>query len=171
MSPPKRRKLCEALSPTPRVLFDEIFSSQLDLAHVPEDEFFLLRPKNTQETAPLQIVRPCAHRGSEPYSKTLSSSFACQTPPSLFTTIDEDSEDESDSEDLTSFNMNTGCFSSSLNLIEEEVINELKNQGRLSRFSNRTGRNSLDEGPDYNEPQTRLSERPRIRLKPRPVSL
>lgn len=171
MSPPKRRKLCKAPSPTPRVLFDEIFSSQLDLAHVPEDEFFLVKPKDTQAPAPLQLLRPCAYRGSEPYSKTPSSSSACPTPPSLFITIDEDAEDDSDSEELTCFDMSSSCFSASLNLIDEELINELRSPGRLSRFPNCTGRNSLDEGPAYNEPQTRLSECPRIRLKPRPVSL
>ena len=165
--PSRRRENYEEQSLSPIV---PIFSSQLDLTDVPEDEFFLMRPKDAfADTAPL-LLRPRAHHASEPYAYNETPSFAFPEPSSPFTSIDIDSQVESESEESTGFDMSSSFFSASLDLIEEEVVNELliSHECPIPHLSVSNG---LDNWSGYNESQARQSGLPRIRLKPRPASL
>jgi hypothetical protein len=167
----KRRENYEEQSLPQSVPLEEIFSSQLDLKDVPDDDFFLVGPKDAfADTAPL-LLRPRAHHASHPYTSSSETiSFACREPSPLFTSIDMDSQDGSDSEESTSFDMSSSFFSASLDLIEEEVVNELL-RSHERQIPHHLVSNSLDDWSGCNESQARQSRLPRIRLKPRPASL
>lgn len=76
-----------------RVLLEEMLSAQMDLENIPEDDFFLVGPKQVfsiqAPVAPL-LVRPRARRAGEVHDEPKSAAL----PSPVFQAIDEGAEDD-----------------------------------------------------------------------------